>query len=171
MTGLVETEVKIAVAEPDAIRDLLNSPRFPSNCSPALRSEHSVRHARFSTYAKVPCCCGCGELGGKCIITWKGPGTAGPHKSRPEMETPPGPPRSSAESSRRSDFSRRSGMKNSGPSIEDGAGRAWCRYAGRDPDRQLSGAGRPRRVDRHYRESAWLHGQRTIFWRAMADSI
>jgi adenylate cyclase class 2 len=30
------------------------------------------------------------EVGDKSIITWKGPGVPGPHKSRPEIETPVG---------------------------------------------------------------------------------
>ena len=89
MASLVETEVKIAVTEPDAIRDLLGSRgfrqsvfrRFETN---TLYDTPDGRLRQKSMLLRIR------EVGGECIITWKGPGTAGAHKSRPEVETSAG---------------------------------------------------------------------------------
>src|SRR3954452_3040337 len=86
MASMVETEVKIAVTEPDAIRDLLSSRGFRQTVSRRFEAntlfdtpEARLRQASMLLRLR--------EVGGDCIITWKGPGTAGPHKSRPEVET------------------------------------------------------------------------------------
>lgn len=89
MTGSVETEVKIAVAGAQAIRDLLATHRFRETVSRRFEAntlydtaEYRLRQASMLLRLR--------EVGGECIITWKGPGTAGPHKSRPEIETSAG---------------------------------------------------------------------------------
>jgi adenylate cyclase class 2 len=89
MTGLIETEVKIAVRQPEAIRDLLRargfhesvSRRFEAN---TLYDTPEARLRQSSMLLRVR------EVGDDCIITWKGPGARGPHKSRPEVETSAG---------------------------------------------------------------------------------
>jgi adenylate cyclase class 2 len=89
MTGLIETEVKIAVRQPDAIRDLLRSRGF--NQAVARRFEANTlydtpesRLRSSSMLLRVR------EVGEDCILTWKGPGKAGAHKTRPEVETSAG---------------------------------------------------------------------------------
>ena len=86
MTGLIETEVKIAVGPPDSIRDLLSSRgfrqsvprRFEAN---TLYDTPEARLRQQSMLLRIR------EVGSDCILTWKGPGHAGAHKSRPEVET------------------------------------------------------------------------------------
>jgi adenylate cyclase class 2 len=89
MTSLIETEVKIAVTEPDAVRDLLRSHAFHETVSRrrevnTLYDTPEARLRQSSMLLRVR------EVGGDCIITWKGPGTQGAHKSRPEVETSAG---------------------------------------------------------------------------------
>src|SRR4051812_19198846 len=89
MTGLVETEVKIAVGQPEEIRALLQSRgfreavrrRFEAN---TLYDTPESRLRQSSMLLRIR------EVGGECILTWKGPGTPGAHKSRPELETSAG---------------------------------------------------------------------------------
>jgi adenylate cyclase class 2 len=89
MTGLIETEVKIAVKQPDAMRDLLRARGFHESVSRRLEVNtlYDTPEARLrqnSMLLRVR------EVGGDCIITWKGPGSPGAHKSRPEIETSAG---------------------------------------------------------------------------------
>src|SRR3954454_22328511 len=86
MTGLIETEIKIAVGEPDAIRDLLRARGLHETVGRRLEvntlydtPEGRLREKSMLLRLR--------EVGGDCIITWKGPGTLGAHKSRPEVET------------------------------------------------------------------------------------
>lgn len=89
MTGLIETEVKILVRQPETIRDLLRSRgfgeavarRFEVN---TLFDTPEARLRAHSMLLRVR------EVGQDCILTWKGPGTAGTHKVRPEVETSAG---------------------------------------------------------------------------------
>src|SRR4051794_15385944 len=89
MAGLVEIEVKIAVTDPDAIRTLLSSRGFRQTVSRrfeanTLYDTPDARLRQSSMLLRIR------EVGSECIITWKGPGTAGAHKSRPEVETSAG---------------------------------------------------------------------------------
>ena len=86
MAGLIETEVKIAVGQPDEIRGLLRTRGFAETVSRRLEintlyDTPDNRLRRNSMLLRIR------EVGSDCIITWKGPGTEGPHKSRPELET------------------------------------------------------------------------------------
>ncbi|MFL6416221.1 MAG: class IV adenylate cyclase [Bryobacteraceae bacterium] len=89
MTGLVETEVKIAVGQPEEVRTMLLSRgfretvprRFEAN---TLYDTPEGRLRQSSMLLRIR------EVGGDCILTWKGPGTPGAHKSRPEIETSAG---------------------------------------------------------------------------------
>jgi adenylate cyclase, class 2 len=86
MTGPVETEVKIAVGRPEGCRDLLHSRgfrevvarRFEVN---TLYDTSDGRLRLSSMLLRIR------EIGGNCILTWKGPATTAAHKSRPEIET------------------------------------------------------------------------------------
>ena len=86
MTSNSETEVKIPLADRTAVLQRLGAagfivsvPRvFESNTmydtpEQALRSQNMLLRLR--------------QAGDHLVITWKGPGTPGPHKSRPEIET------------------------------------------------------------------------------------
>lgn len=86
MTSPTETEVKIPLSDNAEILERLHQagfalsvPRqFESNTiydSPDLRLRHSEMILRLR------------EVGGKYVVTWKGPGKQGRHKSRPELET------------------------------------------------------------------------------------
>jgi adenylate cyclase class 2 len=89
MTGLIETEVKIAVRQTDEVRDLLRSRGFHEVVPRRLEVNtlYDTPEARLrasSMLLRVR------EIGGGCLLTWKGPGTAGVHKIRPEIETSAG---------------------------------------------------------------------------------
>ncbi len=86
VTGSTETEVKIRVPDPPSILSRLHAAGFretvrrqfeantlydtPEN---RLRQEDAILRLR--------------QVGDRGVITWKGPGAAGPYKSRPELET------------------------------------------------------------------------------------
>jgi adenylate cyclase class 2 len=89
MTGLIETEVKIAVGTADATRELLRSRGFHETVSRrfemnTLYDTPEARLRQRSMLLRVR------EVGGDCIITWKGPGKQSAYKSRPEVETSAG---------------------------------------------------------------------------------
>ncbi len=86
MTGPIETEVKIAVGQPESVRSLLTSRGFRESVSRrfevnTLYDTPESRLRQNSMLLRIR------EVGGGCILTWKGPGQTGTHKSRPEIET------------------------------------------------------------------------------------
>ncbi|MFL6449211.1 MAG: class IV adenylate cyclase [Bryobacteraceae bacterium] len=89
MTGLFETEVKIAAQDPDAVRDLLRSRGFREAVSRRLEVNtlYDTPEARLRENSML---LRLREVGGDCIVTWKGPGRLSAHKSRPEIETSAG---------------------------------------------------------------------------------
>jgi adenylate cyclase, class 2 len=89
MTGLIETEVKIAVRQPDTIRDLLRSRGFDQAVPRRFEANtvYDTPEARLRTNSML---LRVREVGDHCILTWKGPGTPGAHKMRPEVETSAG---------------------------------------------------------------------------------
>jgi adenylate cyclase class 2 len=81
-----ETEVKIAVPNVEAIRQRLDALGFKES-APRLFEANTL----YDT-AERKLRCGemllrLREVGGKGVVTWKGPSIPGPHKSRPELET------------------------------------------------------------------------------------
>ena len=89
MTGLVKTEVKIAVNQPEQVRVLLRAKGFRETVSRlfeanTLYDTPEGRLRQKSMLLRVR------EVGGDCVLTWKGLGTPGAHKSRPEIETAAG---------------------------------------------------------------------------------
>ncbi len=86
MKNAIETEVKLRLPDRPAILErihrlglAISAPRqFESNTlydSP----DHNLRDRNMLLRLR--------QLGGEAVITWKGPGNPGPHKSRPELET------------------------------------------------------------------------------------
>ena len=89
MTGLIETEVKIAVRQPDTIRALLRSRGFHESVSRRLEVNtlYDTPEARLRASSML---LRIRQVGDDCVLTWKGPGTTGAHKVRPEVETSAG---------------------------------------------------------------------------------
>lgn len=87
MQGSVETEVKIRISD---IADMVKTLRAAgfSESKPRVFEENVLYDRKDGTSLRST-----GMLlrlrraGEKCVITWKGKGEAGPHKSRPEVET------------------------------------------------------------------------------------
>lgn len=86
MTSLIETEVKIAVGPPDSIRDLLSSHGF-RQCVPRQFEANTLYDTPDARLRQDSMLLRIREVGGHCILTWKGPCHPSAHKSRPELET------------------------------------------------------------------------------------
>lgn len=83
---LMEREIKLAVRDPEAVRAKLSGPEFKVLHSRVFESnvmydtaDNSLRRAGMLIRLR--------QVGDRAILTWKGPAEAGPHKSRPELET------------------------------------------------------------------------------------
>jgi adenylate cyclase, class 2 len=86
MTGNIETEVKIHLSDPDRIEKVLRSNEFREKArrifeANTLYDTPDFRLRSSGTLLRLR------EIGSKGVITWKGPSSPGPHKSRPEIET------------------------------------------------------------------------------------
>ncbi len=86
MTRPTETEVKIRLSDSAGIRNRLDAAGFVESVPRQFESntlydtsDHSLGRGEMLLRLRQA-----GEQG---IITWKGPGHPGPHKSRPELET------------------------------------------------------------------------------------
>ncbi len=84
-TGL-ETEVKIRIPDPAHILSRLPSAGFQLSSPRQFESNtlydtpsHALRESGMLLRLR--------QFGSTAVITWKGPGQPGPHKSRPELET------------------------------------------------------------------------------------
>jgi adenylate cyclase class 2 len=86
MTGLVETEVKIAITQAGEIRDLLRARGFRESV-PRRFEANTLYDTPQSGLRQKSMLLRVREASPDCVITWKGPGTRGAHKSRPEVET------------------------------------------------------------------------------------
>src|SRR5579884_1792933 len=82
----METEVKIPLADLQALQLRLIESGFKISVPRALEindlydtPDHALRRQGMLLRLR--------RIGDKSKITWKGPGVAGPHKSRPELET------------------------------------------------------------------------------------
>ena len=81
-----ETEVKIAVPNLNAVRQRLDQLGFLESVPRSFEAntlydtaERKLRRGQMLLRLR--------EVGGKGVVTWKGPAVPGPHKSRPELET------------------------------------------------------------------------------------
>jgi adenylate cyclase, class 2 len=86
MKSADETEVKIALSAIDAIPEKLRDLGFTVSVE-RLFEGNTLYDTAASNLRKSSMLLRLREVGGKTVITWKGPGTPGPHKSRPELET------------------------------------------------------------------------------------
>jgi adenylate cyclase class 2 len=87
----VETEVKIRLAETASAKRLLKEAKFV--VSVPRRFESNVVYDTTDLKLKAAqMLLRLRRVGAESIITWKGPTMAGPHKSRPELETRIGSP-------------------------------------------------------------------------------
>jgi adenylate cyclase, class 2 len=84
--GGIETEVKIRVPDRHAVEELLGRHEFAVSAARLFerntlydRPDASLRAAGMLLRLR--------DAGGQGVVTWKGPGQAGPHKARPEIET------------------------------------------------------------------------------------
>jgi adenylate cyclase, class 2 len=82
----LETEVKIRLTDTAAAREQIESLGFQISAARVFESntiydtpEETLRQANMLLRLR--------QAGKRCVITWKGPSVAGPHKSRPEIET------------------------------------------------------------------------------------
>ena len=86
MQGGVETEIKLRIADPGSTAAHLRSAGFRESVTRLFeantlydRPDEQLRNS--GTLLRLR------QAGAKNVITWKGPGQPGPHKSRPEVET------------------------------------------------------------------------------------
>jgi adenylate cyclase class 2 len=86
MESGVETEVKIPVGNAEEIVDRVRKVGF-TIAVPRVFEANTLFDKPDKELGKAGMLLRLREVGGKSVITWKGPGQPGPHKSRPEIET------------------------------------------------------------------------------------
>jgi adenylate cyclase class 2 len=82
----VETEVKIPIGKTDEVMDRIRNAGF-TLAVPRLFEANTLYDKPNKELKNAGMLLRLREVGGKGVITWKGQGTAGPYKSRPEIET------------------------------------------------------------------------------------
>ena len=82
----METEVKIPVGNADEIVDRVRKAGF-TIAVPRVFEANTLYDKPDKELNKAGMLLRIREVGAKSVITWKGPGQPGPHKSRPEIET------------------------------------------------------------------------------------
>ncbi len=86
MTGPTEIEVKIRLPETHSVLDRLQTVGF-SEAAPRLFETNTVYDTKNNDLRQSNMLLRLRQVGGQHVITWKGRGEPGPHKSRPEIET------------------------------------------------------------------------------------
>ena len=81
-----ETEVKIALPDRHAVLERLHNIGFRVSSARTFESNilYDTRDAALRNQSML---LRLRQFGERFVVTWKGPGVAGPHKSRPELET------------------------------------------------------------------------------------
>jgi adenylate cyclase, class 2 len=82
----VETEVKIPIGNAEEVIDRIGKAGF-GLAVPRLFEANTLYDKPNKELRNAGMLLRLREVGGKNVITWKGQGKAGPHKSRPEIET------------------------------------------------------------------------------------
>ncbi len=86
MTGPTETEVKIRLPETRDVLERLQTAGF-SEAAPRLFETNTLYDTKNKDLRESNMLLRLRQAGGQFVITWKGRGEPGPHKSRPEIET------------------------------------------------------------------------------------
>jgi adenylate cyclase class 2 len=86
MTTGIETEVKIRIDDPTPMPARLQALGF-SVAVPREFEANTLFETPDRSLGRSGMLLRLRQIGGKGVITWKGPGAAGPYKSRPELET------------------------------------------------------------------------------------
>jgi adenylate cyclase class 2 len=86
MQGATEIEVKIRLADGRAILDRLRDVGLTVSV-PRLHESNTLYDTRDKSLERQGMLLRLRQAGETCVLTWKGPGTAGEYKSRPELET------------------------------------------------------------------------------------
>ena len=86
MTTGIETEVKLRIGDPAEIPARLQALGY-AIVAPRLFEANTLFETQDDSLKRNGMLLRLRESGGKGVITWKGPGQPGPHKSRPELET------------------------------------------------------------------------------------
>jgi adenylate cyclase class 2 len=86
VTGGTETEVKIRLENSRGIEDRLRTAGFAVS-EPRVFESNTLFDTKDRRLARDGMLLRLRQVAEKSVITWKGPGIAGPHKSRPELET------------------------------------------------------------------------------------
>jgi adenylate cyclase class 2 len=86
MTTPTETEVKIRLSNKSAALDRIRSSGYRESVS-RLFEANTLYDTSDTQLRRKQMLLRLRQVGGRAVITWKGPGIAGPHKSRPEIET------------------------------------------------------------------------------------
>ena len=84
--GPTETEVKIRLLDPEAILSRLKIAGFAESV-PRLFESNTLYDTGDQSLQRSGTMLRLRQVGEKAVITWKGRNVAGPHKSRPELET------------------------------------------------------------------------------------
>jgi len=86
MSSPTETEIKLRVADKAAVLQRICDVGYAESV-PRVFEANTLYDTRDQQLRGREMLLRLREVGGKHVITWKGPGIAGPHKSRPEIET------------------------------------------------------------------------------------
>ena len=86
VTGGIEVEVKIRLANTAGIVERLQAAGFAVS-TPRQFETNTLYETSDGSIARNGMLLRLRQVGEKAVITWKGPGQAGPYKSRPELET------------------------------------------------------------------------------------
>jgi adenylate cyclase, class 2 len=89
MTTPTETEVKIRLSGKAATLEHIGAAGFRES-APRIFEANTLYDTLDGQLRKKEMLLRLRQAGDKSVITWKGPGASGPHKSRPEVETPIG---------------------------------------------------------------------------------
>lgn len=86
MASGTETEVKIRIVEPGEIQERLRGLGFQIS-APRIFEANTLYDTPGNSLMRRGMLLRLRQAGDRAIVTWKGPGSDGPYKSRPELET------------------------------------------------------------------------------------
>ncbi len=86
MTGPTETEIKLRIPDKSAVLDQIRAAGFRESV-PRLFEANTLYDTPHKRLRKKEMLLRLREVGEKHVLTWKGRGVPGRHKSRPEIET------------------------------------------------------------------------------------
>jgi adenylate cyclase class 2 len=86
MTGPTETEIKLRVADRSSALERIRASGYGESV-PRVFEANTLYDSPDQALRRKQMLLRLRQVGAKSVLTWKGPGVPGPHKSRPEIET------------------------------------------------------------------------------------